>query len=204
MAATELTLVALTDITLRDVNEKTHPEWQIAEIAARIDRFGMLDPVELDIDGRLLVGEGRYHAAAFLGHTHIPAIRLDISGPEADLYAVMHNHTTLTTPVDPRRAVASLDDFGLVLDEARLSGLTDAELQSYSAGSEVMQSPDPVMVEPVATVTRQARRVVLRFETEGQRAVWQRFVISMRAAMPEEPDDATRLLRYIRGADTLL
>lgn len=48
-------------------NAKKHPEKQIQQIADRIKRFGMNQPIVVDKNGTIIVGHGRYLALQKLG-----------------------------------------------------------------------------------------------------------------------------------------
>lgn len=45
-------------------NAKKHPDKQLKQIAASIERFGFRQPIVIDKDGTIIVGHGRYEAAA--------------------------------------------------------------------------------------------------------------------------------------------
>lgn len=44
-------------------NAKKHPDKQLKQIAASIERFGFKQPIVVDSDGTIIVGHGRYEAA---------------------------------------------------------------------------------------------------------------------------------------------
>lgn len=58
-------------------NARTHPEWQIAQIAASISEFGFVNPVLIAADSSIIAGHGRVMAATRLQMDEVPCIRLD-------------------------------------------------------------------------------------------------------------------------------
>lgn len=60
-----------------DRNSRTHPAWQIAQIAASMEEFGFTNPILLGSDGVIIAGHGRLAAAQQLGLEEVPVIRLD-------------------------------------------------------------------------------------------------------------------------------
>lgn len=57
-------------------NARTHPEWQIAQIAASIAEFGFCNPILVGPDGVIIAGHGRLLAAQMLGMADVPCIEL--------------------------------------------------------------------------------------------------------------------------------
>ena len=61
-------------------NPKTHPDDQIAKIAASIASFGFDQPIVVDADGVIIKGHGRREASLLLGLTRVPVVvRNDLS-----------------------------------------------------------------------------------------------------------------------------
>lgn len=58
-------------------NARTHPAWQIAQIANSISEFGFTNPILLGADGVVIAGHGRLAAAQRLGLERVPVIELD-------------------------------------------------------------------------------------------------------------------------------
>jgi len=58
-------------------NSRTHPEEQVAQIAASIREFGWTNPVLVDGDGGIIAGHARVLAARKLGMAEVPVIVLD-------------------------------------------------------------------------------------------------------------------------------
>ena len=57
-------------------NARTHPEWQVAQIAASIVEFGFSNPLLIGSDGVIIAGHGRLQAAQRLGLSEVPVIVL--------------------------------------------------------------------------------------------------------------------------------
>ena len=61
-------------------NPKTHPDDQIAKIAASIASFGFDQPIVVDAEGVIIKGHGRREASLLLGLTRVPVVvRNDLS-----------------------------------------------------------------------------------------------------------------------------
>lgn len=58
-------------------NARTHPEWQITQIANSISEFGFCNPVLIADDNSIIAGHGRCLAAQRLELDEVPCIRLD-------------------------------------------------------------------------------------------------------------------------------
>lgn len=100
-------------------NAKEHPEWQVGQIAASIEQFGMCDPVAIwhDRNGTPVIveGHGRVLALKKLGRETVPVIALDHLDDDARrAYVHIHNATTLSSGFDLDildAEIASLPDF---------------------------------------------------------------------------------------------
>lgn len=69
-------MVRRTSLTPNSRNAKTHTKKQISQIAASIRRFGFIVPIVIDDEGNIVAGHGRWEAAAELGLTEVPVIRV--------------------------------------------------------------------------------------------------------------------------------
>lgn len=78
MSTTQLTFetVPVTSIKTFGDNPRHHSKHQIRRIAASIQEFGFTNPALVDECDELIAGHGRLAAAALLGLSHIPVIRL--------------------------------------------------------------------------------------------------------------------------------
>lgn len=57
-------------------NPRTHPDWQVAQIAASIAEFGFVSPILVGPDSVIIAGHGRLMAAQQLGLAEVPVIEL--------------------------------------------------------------------------------------------------------------------------------
>jgi DNA modification methylase len=72
----QIELLPLDQIVPFDRNPRTHPAWQITQIAASIEEFGFVNPILLGADGIIIAGHGRFEAARLIGLEVVPVIRL--------------------------------------------------------------------------------------------------------------------------------
>lgn len=110
-------------------NARTHPSWQIAQIAASIGEFGFTNPILLGADGVIIAGHGRLLAAKKLGLSRVPVIRLDHLTPQQQRALVIaDNKIAENAGWDEallRRELEALQDEAFDLD---LLGFSDEEL----------------------------------------------------------------------------
>jgi DNA modification methylase len=58
-------------------NARTHSRNQLRSISRSIETLGFLNPILVDKDNRIIAGHGRTEAAKLLGHSSLPAIRIE-------------------------------------------------------------------------------------------------------------------------------
>jgi DNA modification methylase len=76
----------------RPGNPRTHDKKQIGKLAKSLQRFGFTNPVLIDDDGFIIAGHGRAEAAALVGMTEVPTVRLsDMSQAEIRAYVIADN-----------------------------------------------------------------------------------------------------------------
>jgi DNA modification methylase len=143
-------------------NARTHPDEQVAQIAASIAEFGFNVPVLLDDAGVLIAGHGRVLAAKRLGLDAVPAIRLGhLSEAQARAYRIADNQIALNSGWDEAllaeelRALRTEDvDLSLLgFDQETLDRLLDETgFGADEAAAEAADQPAPA--PPVVPVTR--------------------------------------------------
>jgi len=143
-------------------NARTHPEAQVAQLAASIAEFGFNVPVLVDDAGVLVAGHGRVLAAKALGLDTVPAIRLGhLTEAQARAFRLADNQLALNSGWDEALLAAELRalrseefDLGLVgFDGATLDRLlAEAALDAPDglAGDPDASAPEP----PEVPVTR--------------------------------------------------
>lgn len=101
-------------------NTKTHPETQIAQIAASIKEFGFNNPVLINKDNQIIAGHGRVEGARKLGMDAVPCVRLEhLTKTQQKAYGIVDNQLTLNSPFDDemlKLEIEELDDLEFNLD----------------------------------------------------------------------------------------
>lgn len=82
----------LADLTPFGRNARTHSQRQVDQIAKSIKRFGFVNPVLVDNEGRVVAGHGRIEAARRLGLTDVPVLSLGaMSDADRRAYIIADN-----------------------------------------------------------------------------------------------------------------
>ena len=102
-------------------NAKLHPDWQVKQIAASIQEFGMNDPIAVwhDKNGTPIIveGHGRVLALEKLGIEECPTISLDnLSDEQRRAYTLVHNKLTMNTDFDMEMLESELLDLAPDID----------------------------------------------------------------------------------------
>jgi DNA modification methylase len=144
-------------------NARTHPDEQVAQIAASIAEFGFNVPVLLDDAGVLIAGHGRVLAARRLGLNAVPAIRLShLTETQARAYRIADNQIALNSGWDETllaeelRALRAEDvDLGLLgFDQETLDRLLDETGIALDGASATEAADQPAPEPPAEPVTR--------------------------------------------------
>ncbi|SDR40001.1 site-specific DNA-methyltransferase [Pseudovibrio sp. Tun.PSC04-5.I4] len=138
-------------------NARTHPDWQITQIASSIAEFGFTNPILVGADNDIIAGHGRLLAAQRLELKQVPAIRLaHLSEVQRRALIIADNRIAENAGWDDallREELAALSDDSFDLD---VLGFSDEELGDLLGfGSENapplphgdedhVPSPDPV------------------------------------------------------------
>ncbi len=116
-------------------NARTHPEWQIAQIAASIAEFGFTNPILVGSDDVIIAGHGRLLAAQSLGLEEVPAIELaHLSEIQRRALVIADNKIAENAGWDEemlRRELAALQDLDFDLS---LTGFGEDELAQVLSG----------------------------------------------------------------------
>src|ERR1035441_6976536 len=141
-----------------DVDPRTHPPEQVAQIGASIREFGFISPILVGPDGGIIAGEGRLRAARTQGMREVPVIVLGhLSALQCRALAIADNQLALNAGWDEellRKQLAALRDEDFNLD---LLGFDDQELARQLAEQEAaagLTDEDDVPSVPRSPVTR--------------------------------------------------
>ena len=94
--------IPIAQLKRKKLNARRHPEKQITMLSRSIDNFGFLIPALVDEENHLLSGEARVEAAARLGMTKIPVIRVQhLSDAEKRAYIIADNKLAELGSWDP-------------------------------------------------------------------------------------------------------
>jgi ParB-like nuclease family protein len=114
-------------------NSKKHPQEQIDKLAKSIAKYGIANTIQVEPDGTIIAGHGRWLAAKHLGWTHVNVIvRSDLSKEEAMALRIADNQT-VSNSYDTELLKAEL----MILKEADMEldglGFDDEELGKLTA-----------------------------------------------------------------------
>ena len=88
----EIEMRPVADLVPYARNARTHPDEQIAQIAASIREFGWTNPVLIEPDGGIIAGHGRVMAARKLNMAEVPCIALaDLSDAKKRALVIADN-----------------------------------------------------------------------------------------------------------------
>lgn len=135
-------------------NARTHPEEQVAQIAASIQAFGFNVPCLVDEHGVLVAGHGRVLAAQRLGLADVPVIRLrHLTKAQVRAFRIADNKIALGSGWDDALLAAELAGLQLEGVDLSLTGFDSKELDDLLApepGGDEEETPEP----PANPVTR--------------------------------------------------
>jgi DNA modification methylase len=107
----KFTLLPTSALTPDPRNPRKHTREQIRAIARSIEAFGFNAPILIDKDKQIIVGEGRYEAAKFLGRAEVPVIGLDhLSKTQARAYMLADNKLSERSSWDDRALAVHLKE----------------------------------------------------------------------------------------------
>lgn len=138
-----MTAIGLLQVEYRDTavlapfdrNPRTHPDWQIAQIAASIMQFGFVNPILVGPDGVLIAGHGRLMAAQRLGLEQVPVIVLGhLSDAERRALVVADNQIAANAGWDRDLLTGLLSELRDEGFDLEVTGFSDDELADLLAG----------------------------------------------------------------------
>lgn len=130
-------------------NPRTHPDWQIAQIAASIVEFGFVNPILVGSDHVIIAGHGRLMAAQRLGLDVVPVVVLGhLSPAQRRALVLADNKIALNAGWDEELLtglLVELRDEGFDLD---VVGFSEAELAELMGGLEDPGAQLPALGDP--------------------------------------------------------
>ncbi|HTW50354.1 MAG TPA: ParB/Srx family N-terminal domain-containing protein [Stellaceae bacterium] len=120
--AMQTELVQVADLRPPPRNVRAHPEYQVAELARAVEKFGQTRPVIIDEDNMILAGNGLVLAHQRLGRAEISAHRV-VGLSKTDKSKLMLS--------DNRIFALGIDDNGAILEEIR--ALDDFDIPGFDA-----------------------------------------------------------------------
>lgn len=152
---------AVADLVPYANNARTHPEWQIAQIAASIAEFGWANPLLIGPDNVLIAGHGRLLAAERLGIEKVPVIVLGhLTEQQRRALVIADNKIAENAGWDEellRRELAALRDEAFDLD---IVGFSETELEDLlgdlddAGGVPELGDPDHVPDAPATPISQ--------------------------------------------------
>jgi DNA modification methylase len=136
--ASQIQLWPLDQLIPYERNARSHPDSQIAQIAASIGEFGFTNPIAVDPGGRIIAGYARYLAARKRKLNQVPVIVLEhLTEPQQRAYRIADNQLALNASWDEEVLSQELQCLIEEAFELNLLGFTEEELKRLSACSEL-------------------------------------------------------------------
>lgn len=128
-------------------NARTHPEWQVQQIAASITEFGFTNPVLIADDNTLIAGHGRTLAAERLGLTELPAIRLShLDDAQRRALIIADNKIAENAGWDMALLKEELEALSSEAFDLDILGFSDSELGEIMDFLPDAQDPGPALL----------------------------------------------------------
>lgn len=124
-------------------NTRTHSDEQITQLVASIKEFGFTNPVLVDEENVLIAGHGRTTAAAAMGMTEVPAVRLvGLSDSQKRALRIADNQLALNAGWDLELLTHELRDLEGEEFNLDLIGFEDDFLDDILDGSFLVEEAD--------------------------------------------------------------
>ncbi len=112
-------------------NARTHPEHQVQQICANIQRFGFYNPILIDEHGTIIAGHGRVMAANRLGMQTVPTITLTgLKEGERRALVLADNKIALNGAWDFEKVREELSALATEDFDLQLTGFYDHEINA--------------------------------------------------------------------------
>lgn len=149
-------------------NARTHDDRQLAKIGQSLQAFGWMNPILADGEGTIIAGHGRWLAAAKLGLTEVPVVRIGHLTPDAvKAYRIADNQLALLSGWDDDLLAIELQhlstvdlDFNLEVigfDHAEIDLMVGPKADPEGAldpADQNVPGPEAVAVSQIADVWR--------------------------------------------------
>jgi hypothetical protein len=132
-------------------NPRAHKPSQIKQLAKSMRTFGVINPILVDAESRIVAGHARVLAAKSLGFNEVPTILLEhLSPAQLRAYMIADNRLGELASWDDRRLGAVLLELSAVdLDfDLEATGFAAGEIDFRIAGLETIPDPDAADVLP--------------------------------------------------------
>ena len=114
----------------RPTNPRTHTAKQIKQIAASIKEFGFISPILIDSNDGIIAGVGRAAAAALIGMSDVPTVRVDHLTPaQIRAYVIADNKLAENAGWDRELLTLELQELSVELNfDVTVTGFETAEI----------------------------------------------------------------------------
>ena len=106
----EIQSVPIDSLTCDPANARRHPERNVAQIKASLQRFGQQKPIVVDATNTVRAGNGTLEAAKALGWKTIAIVRSELQKTELTAYAIADNRSAELAEWDAEVLAATLAD----------------------------------------------------------------------------------------------
>ncbi len=118
-------------------NSRTHSDAQVSQIAASIKAFGFTNPILISEGSDIIAGHGRALAAAKLGMSEVPCIRLGhLTETQRRAYVIADNRLALNAGWDTAMLSLELQELQTSQFDMKLLGFDPEEM------ADIMLGPD--------------------------------------------------------------
>jgi DNA modification methylase len=133
-------------------NARIHSEAQLEALTASLRQFGLITPIVIDRDNRIVAGHGRWEAAKRLAMAAVPVLRTDhLNDDQLRLYAIADNRIAEQAQWDRELLAVEFSELELALPDISLSvsGFQLPEVELMTSGlnqtswSDLDQAPEP-------------------------------------------------------------
>jgi DNA modification methylase len=134
-----------------------HNDHAVDAVAASIQEFGFRQPIVLDEESIIIVGETRYKAALKLGLTEVPVhVAVGLTPAQRKAYRIADNKTAELADWNYDLLVQELADLQKMEFATDLLGFSDEELNRFldDAGKGALSDPDDVPEPPDEPTTQ--------------------------------------------------